>query len=154
MFIRFVFHEMANVLCSQESSLKDLLTPLIKHTLSANKIDPALIGDLVIGNVLPPSSMGATEVRVAMRVTSPDACPLSFAGPLSHPLQVRIAGILGGLPKEVPVMTVNRQCSSGLQAMANVAGAIRVRRDSDFCFARAHASVIVWTVRFWPCRWR
>lgn len=41
--------------------------------------------------------------------------------------EVRIAGILGGLPKEVPVMTVNRQCSSGLQAMANVAGAIKVR---------------------------
>ena len=81
MISRFVFHEMANVLCSQESSLKDLLTPLIKHTLSANKIDPALIGDLVIGNVLPPSSMGATEVRafsIARRtraITSPDTCP-------------------------------------------------------------------------------
>lgn len=83
----------------KDASLKDLLAPLIRHTLTSTKIDPTLIGDLVIGNVLPPSSMGATEVR--------------------------IAGLLAGLPKEVPVMTVNRQCSSGLQAMANVAGAIR-----------------------------
>jgi len=39
--------------------------------------------------------------------------------------EVRIAGLLAGLPDSVSVMTVNRQCSSGLQALATVAGAIR-----------------------------
>jgi hypothetical protein len=34
----------------------------------------------------------------------------------------RIASLYAGLPETTPVMTVNRQCSSGLQAFANVAG--------------------------------
>jgi acetyl-CoA acyltransferase len=34
----------------------------------------------------------------------------------------RIVGLLGGLPVEVPAMTVNRFCSSGLQAVALAAG--------------------------------
>jgi len=38
---------------------------------------------------------------------------------------VRIASLLAGLPKEVPCYTVNRQCSSGLQAVACVASAIQ-----------------------------
>eukprot|EP01112_Ceratiomyxa_fruticulosa_P020932 TRINITY_DN7264_c0_g1_i1.p1 TRINITY_DN7264_c0_g1~~TRINITY_DN7264_c0_g1_i1.p1 ORF type:complete len:427 (-),score=99.13 TRINITY_DN7264_c0_g1_i1:84-1364(-) len=77
----------------------DLLAPVIKHILQVTGIKPSLIGDVVIGTVLPRGSQGATEVRVA--------------------------GFLAGLPEETPVMTVNRQCSSGLQALANVAGAIR-----------------------------
>jgi len=83
----------------KDSSLTDLLTPLLKHVLDTTRIDPSLIGDVVIGNVLPPSSMAATEARIAC--------------------------LLAGLPKEVPVCTVNRQCSSGLTAIANVAGAIK-----------------------------
>ena len=38
---------------------------------------------------------------------------------------VRIAALMAGIPKEVPATTVNRQCSSGLQAVANVASAIK-----------------------------
>ena len=36
----------------------------------------------------------------------------------------RVAGLLGGLPDETSAMTINRFCSSGLQAMAIAAGAI------------------------------
>src|SRR3954467_11407545 len=34
----------------------------------------------------------------------------------------RIAGFLGGLPQETSAMTINRFCSSGLQAIAIAAG--------------------------------
>jgi len=67
--------------------------------LQSTGIDPKLVADIVVGNVLPPSSIGATEVR--------------------------IASLLAGFPKEVPSCTVNRQCSSGLQAIANVAASIK-----------------------------
>ena len=36
----------------------------------------------------------------------------------------RIAQLLSGIPHTVPLSTVNRQCSSGLQAFASVAAAI------------------------------
>ncbi len=36
-----------------------------------------------------------------------------------------MASLLSGLPEVVPVTTVNRQCSSGLQAIANVAASIK-----------------------------
>jgi len=83
----------------KDLDIDKLLEPVLAHILKTTKINPALIGDVVIGTVLPKGGQGAT--------------------------QVRIAGLLAGLPKEVPVMTVNRQCSSGLQAIANVAAAIK-----------------------------
>jgi len=76
-----------------------MLTPLLKHIVKSTGIDPSLVGDIVIGTVLSRGSQGATEVR--------------------------IAGLLAGLPETVSVMTVNRQCSSGLQALANVAASIK-----------------------------
>eukprot|EP01102_Stenamoeba_stenopodia_P003723 TRINITY_DN13878_c0_g1_i1.p1 TRINITY_DN13878_c0_g1~~TRINITY_DN13878_c0_g1_i1.p1 ORF type:complete len:419 (-),score=114.51 TRINITY_DN13878_c0_g1_i1:98-1354(-) len=83
----------------KDASQEKLLLPLFKRVLADSKINPSLIGDIVIGNVLPRSSQGATEVR--------------------------IAALLAGMPKEVPVHTCNRQCSSGLQAIATVASAIK-----------------------------
>jgi acetyl-CoA acyltransferase len=38
----------------------------------------------------------------------------------------RVAGLLGGLPEESSAMTINRFCSSGLQAIALAAGAIAI----------------------------
>ena len=38
----------------------------------------------------------------------------------------RVAGVLGGLPNETSAVTINRFCSSGLQAIAYAAGAIAV----------------------------
>lgn len=38
-----------------------------------------------------------------------------------------MASFFAGIPDTVPVHTVNRQCSSGLQAIASVAAAIKVQ---------------------------
>uniref|UniRef100_A0A8P4KBP5 Uncharacterized protein n=1 Tax=Dicentrarchus labrax TaxID=13489 RepID=A0A8P4KBP5_DICLA len=43
---------------------------------------------------------------------------------------LRVALFLSGFPETVPVYTVNRQCSSGLQALFNVAGRNRVLVES------------------------
>jgi acetyl-CoA acyltransferase 1 len=40
-------------------------------------------------------------------------------------VQTRVASVLAGLPATVPVKTVNRLCSSGLQAIADAAAAIQ-----------------------------
>lgn len=59
------------------------------------------------------------------------AASLQFAMNAGNVLQpgagavmARIAQFEAGIPKEVPVSTVNRQCSSGLQALMNVVGGI------------------------------
>jgi len=83
----------------KDTSQEKLLIAVLKKILQSTGIDPKLVADIVVGNVLPPSSLGATEVR--------------------------IAALLAGFPKEVSVCTVNRQCSSGLQAIANVAASIK-----------------------------
>jgi acetyl-CoA acyltransferase 1 len=62
-------------------------------------VEPAAVGDVVMGSVLGPSSQRANECRMAM--------------------------FYAGFPESVPVHTVNRQCSSGLQAIASVAAAIK-----------------------------
>jgi len=76
-----------------------LLEPVFKHLLKKTKIDPKIIGDIVIGKVLGDSGMGAT--------------------------QVRIAALCAGIPETVPCTTVNRQCSSGLQALGQVAASVK-----------------------------
>jgi len=83
----------------KDATQDQLLAPLFKNAVESLKINKSDIGDIVIGNVLPKSGQAATEVR--------------------------IASLMAGLPKEVPATTVNRQCSSGLQAIANIAAGIR-----------------------------
>jgi len=77
----------------------DLLATVYKATLDRTGVEPQSIGDIVVGSVLGPSSQRANEARIAM--------------------------FIAGIPESVPVRTVNRQCSSGLQAIADVAAAIR-----------------------------
>merc|ERR1719329_1752498 len=77
---------------------EDMLAPLYKAFVANTKIDPKLIGDCQIGNVSQPGA-GATTSRMSM--------------------------FLGDLPYDIPVAAVNRQCSSGLQAVANIAQAIK-----------------------------
>lgn len=67
--------------------------------MKTTKIGTSIIGDVVIGKVLGNSGMGAT--------------------------QVRIASLMAGIPDTVPCTTVNRQCSSGLQALGQVAASIK-----------------------------
>ncbi|KAK3108076.1 hypothetical protein FSP39_000699 [Pinctada imbricata] len=76
----------------------DMLAAVFKATLEKTKLRPEDIGDICVGNVGDPRA--------------------SVSG--------RAAQFYSGIPDTVPVMSVNRQCSSGLQAVMNVAGSIKV----------------------------
>ncbi|KAG2522501.1 hypothetical protein BBO99_00005840 [Phytophthora kernoviae] len=75
-----------------------LLSHVLQAVLKQAKVDPKLVGDVVVGNVLQPGS-GAGMARMAQ--------------------------LAAGIPHTVPLHTLNRQCSSGLQAVANVTAAIK-----------------------------
>ncbi|MGE8154604.1 acetyl-CoA C-acyltransferase family protein [Pseudomonas vancouverensis] len=75
--------------------LADLATTAVKAALQRADVDPALVGHLVMGNVIP------TETRDAY---------------IS-----RVAAMNAGIPKETPAYNVNRLCGSGLQAIINAA---------------------------------
>ncbi|KIK61702.1 hypothetical protein GYMLUDRAFT_243388 [Collybiopsis luxurians FD-317 M1] len=77
---------------------EEILMHVLKHTYKSNNLDPALIEDIVVGNVLPPSG-GAN--------------------------QARMAALAAGIPVATPITTVNRQCSSGLTAISQIANSIR-----------------------------
>jgi acetyl-CoA acyltransferase len=62
------------------------------------KLSPAQVEDVILGCAMPEGEQGLNIARVA--------------------------GFLGGLPEEAAAMTINRFCSSGLQAIALGAGAI------------------------------
>jgi len=75
-----------------------MLAPLFEAIVERTKVNPKDIGDIQIGNVLQPGASGLTS---------------------------RMAQFLGGLPYDIPLSVVNRQCSSGLQAAANIAANIK-----------------------------
>nr|UOI39549.1 3-ketoacyl-CoA thiolase [Betula platyphylla]UVJ47668.1 3-ketoacyl-CoA thiolase [Betula platyphylla] len=76
----------------------DLLAPVLKALIENTNLNPSEVGDIVVGTVLAPGSLRATECRMA--------------------------AFYAGFPETVPIRTVNRQCSSGLQAVADVAAYI------------------------------
>ncbi|MCC6750997.1 MAG: thiolase family protein [Deltaproteobacteria bacterium] len=72
---------------------------VIKEALRrAEGLDPAEVGDVVLGCAFPEGEQGMNVAR--------------------------IASFVAGLPHEVPALTVNRFCSSGLQALAVAGGRI------------------------------
>ncbi|KAG7375336.1 3-ketoacyl-CoA thiolase, peroxisomal [Phytophthora pseudosyringae] len=75
-----------------------LLGHALLAVLKQAKVDPKLVGDVVVGNVLQPGA-GAGMARMAQ--------------------------LAAGIPHTVPLHVLNRQCSSGLQAVANVTAAIK-----------------------------
>ncbi|KAL9431265.1 hypothetical protein AB3S75_026447 [Citrus x aurantiifolia] len=77
----------------------DLLAPVLKAVIEKTRLNPGEVGDIVVGTVLAPGSTRAMECRMA--------------------------AFYAGFPETVPLRTVNRQCSSGLQAVADVATAIK-----------------------------
>ncbi|XP_020596065.1 3-ketoacyl-CoA thiolase 2, peroxisomal-like [Phalaenopsis equestris] len=83
----------------KDTHAEDLLAPLLKELLEKTKLNPNEVGDIVVGTVLAPGSQRAIECRMA--------------------------AFYAGFPETVPLRTVNRQCSSGLQAVADVAAAIK-----------------------------
>jgi len=79
----------------------DLLAHVLKSVLAqAPSLDPASIGDVIVGCAMPEAEQGMNVARIAV--------------------------LLAGLPDTVPGLTVNRFCSSGLQAVALAADRIRL----------------------------
>ncbi|XP_010484150.1 PREDICTED: 3-ketoacyl-CoA thiolase 1, peroxisomal-like isoform X1 [Camelina sativa] len=77
----------------------DLLASVLRAMIVKTNVNPSEVGDIVVGTVLGTGSQRATECRMA--------------------------AFYAGFPQTVPIRTVNRQCSSGLQAVADVAAAIK-----------------------------
>ncbi|KAK9993205.1 hypothetical protein SO802_022908 [Lithocarpus litseifolius] len=77
----------------------DLLAPVLKAVIEKTNLNPSEVGDIVVGTVLAPGSDRAIECRMA--------------------------AFYAGFPETVPLRTVNRQCSSGLQAVSDVAAYIK-----------------------------
>ncbi|XP_076868775.1 3-ketoacyl-CoA thiolase, peroxisomal [Brachyhypopomus gauderio] len=82
----------------KDTTPDELLSAVMAAVLKDVGLSPDKLGDTCVGNVLQPGG-GALVARVAQ--------------------------FLSGFPETVPVYTVNRQCSSGLQALLNIAGGIR-----------------------------
>jgi acetyl-CoA acyltransferase len=79
----------------------DLLAHVLKSVLAqAPSLDPASIGDVIVGCAMPEAEQGMNVARIAL--------------------------LLAGIPNTVPGLTVNRFCSSGLQAVALAADRIRL----------------------------
>ena len=77
----------------------DLLTTAIRGALDAAPgFDPADLQDVVIGSAFPEAEQGMNVARNA--------------------------SLAAGVPQSVPAMTINRFCSSGLQALAQAAASI------------------------------
>uniref|UniRef100_A0A8C6MN68 Acetyl-CoA acyltransferase 1 n=1 Tax=Moschus moschiferus TaxID=68415 RepID=A0A8C6MN68_MOSMO len=82
----------------KDTTPDELLSAVMTAVLQDVKLSPAQLGDICVGNVLQPGA---------------------------GVLMARIAQFLSDIPETVPLSTVNRQCSSGLQAVASIAGGIR-----------------------------
>jgi len=79
----------------------DLLAHVLKSVLAqAPSLDPASVGDVIVGCAMPEAEQGMNVARIAL--------------------------LLAGLPNTVPGMTVNRFCSSGVQSVALAADRIRL----------------------------
>uniref|UniRef100_A0A8C5YIB1 Acetyl-CoA acyltransferase 1 n=1 Tax=Microcebus murinus TaxID=30608 RepID=A0A8C5YIB1_MICMU len=82
----------------KDTTPDELLSAVMTAVLRDVKLRPEQLGDICVGNVLQPGA-GAVMARIAQ--------------------------FLSDIPETVPLSTVNRQCSSGLQAVASIAGGIR-----------------------------
>jgi acetyl-CoA acyltransferase 1 len=82
----------------KDTAAADLLYGVFENLIKRSGIDPALVEDISVGSVLAPGG-GATEYRAA--------------------------ALAAGFPDSTAVKSLNRQCSSGLQACVDIANAIR-----------------------------
>jgi len=79
----------------------DLLAHCLKGLLiQAPEIDPNEIGDVIVGCAMPEAEQGMNVARISL--------------------------LLAGYPNSVPGMTINRFCSSGIQAVAMAADRIKL----------------------------
>ncbi|KAI1917647.1 3-ketoacyl-CoA thiolase with broad chain length specificity [Ophidiomyces ophidiicola] len=82
----------------KDTASSDLLAGIFKAVIDKSKIDPSLVEDIAVGTVLAPGG-GATEFRAA--------------------------ALVAGFPETTAVKALNRQCSSGLQAIVDIANALK-----------------------------
>ncbi|MEW5782007.1 MAG: acetyl-CoA C-acyltransferase [Pseudomonadota bacterium] len=79
----------------------DMLAHAIRAVVAeVPQLDPARIGDVIVGCAMPEAEQGMNVARIGL--------------------------LLAGLPVSVPGMTINRFCSSGLQAVSDAANQIRL----------------------------
>uniref|UniRef100_A0A7S2Z6C0 acetyl-CoA C-acyltransferase n=1 Tax=Chloropicon laureae TaxID=464258 RepID=A0A7S2Z6C0_9CHLO len=83
----------------KDTPADDMVAAVLSGVLNKTGISPGDVGDIVMGSVMGSGSQRANECRIAM--------------------------FYSGFPEEVPVRVVNRQCSSGLQAIADVVASIK-----------------------------
>lgn len=76
----------------------DLLAWVLNAAVERAGVDPSSIEDIVVGTAMPEAEQGMNLGR--------------------------IGGMVAGLPDDVPAMTINRFCSSGLQSLAQGASGI------------------------------
>ena len=82
----------------------DMLAHVIKSVLAqAPGLDPKSIGDVIVGCAMPEAEQGTNVARISL--------------------------LLAGLPNTVPGVTINRFCSSGVQAVAMAADRIRLGEE-------------------------
>jgi acetyl-CoA C-acetyltransferase/acetyl-CoA acyltransferase len=80
----------------------------------------------VPARVLAASAIREAVARSGLSPADVDAVVLgNVAGPADAPNIARVAALLAGLPESVPAVTVNRNCASGLEAIAQAASLIR-----------------------------
>src|SRR5687768_2042781 len=82
----------------------DMLAHVLKGAIAqVPGLDPGDIGDVIVGCAMPEAEQGMNVARIGV--------------------------LLAGLPDTVPAMTINRFCSSGVQAVALAADRIRTGDD-------------------------
>ena len=82
----------------KDTAAADLLAGVFKAVIDRSGIDPKVVEDIAVGSVLAPGG-GATEFRAA--------------------------ALVAGFPESTAVKSLNRQCSSGLQAIVDIANALK-----------------------------
>lgn len=91
----------------KDLSASELGSVAIKAALERAKVDPESVDEVLIGNVLQSAESGYAA---------------------------RLAGLKAGIPQEVPAMAINRQCSSGLEAI-NMAAQLIATGEADIIVA-------------------
>lgn len=92
-----LYHQQAKKGGFKDTHPELLLSHVLRATYERVGLDPALIEDISVGNVLPPGG-GASMARMA--------------------------ALHAGIPNTTSLNTVNRQCSSGLTAVNQIANQI------------------------------
>lgn len=82
----------------RDTAQEVMLAEVLKEILKQTKVDPSLVSDLIVGNVLQPGA-GAVQARAAQ--------------------------LIAGFPHTTTAVAINRLCSSGIEAISMVASKIK-----------------------------